>query len=172
MSENEVVKEAYKVKDLKSATWCMDKIAEYKKEIEEKSKIAKEEIALLEAKIKQNKDWIKKETEEFESSKTFFESLLIEYYKGEKAVNKKFKLSTPYGSLTARKTKKWYYDNEEEIKEYFKENDPELVKIKTEIDKNELKKRYPEGINLNTGEIIPSIRIEEEENFTIKINSL
>lgn len=166
------VKEAYKVKDLKGAMWCMDKIGEVDRKIEEASKSIKEEIELLEMKLKQNKEWLKQETEELKGDRTYFESLLIEYYREEKARDKRFKLSTPYGKLSSRKIKKWNYGNEEELKEYLIESDPDLIKIKTEIDKNELKKRYPEGINLQTGEIIPSIRIEEEESFTIKINNL
>lgn len=171
MSENEVVKEAYKVKDLKSAMWCMDKIAEYKKGIDEKTKIAKEEIALLEAKIKKNEEWIKEETKEFESSKAFFEGLLIEYYREEKGKNKKFKLSTPYGKVSSRKTNKWFYE-EEKLSEYLRENDKELLKVKIDINKTDLKKKYPQGINQETGEIIPGINITEEENFTIKIEEL
>lgn len=168
MSENEVVKEAFKVKDLKGAMWCMDKIAEYERNIEEKARIAKEEIALLQAKIEKNKEWIRQETEEFESSKAFFEGLLIEYYREEKAKNKKFKLSTPYGKVSSKVTNKWYY-KEDILNEYLKENNPELLKVSVNINKTELKKKYPQGINEETGEILPGIDIQEEESFTIKI---
>lgn len=169
---NEVVKEKFEVKDFKGAIWCMEKIADLNREIEKKSSVILEEIALLEEKIKKNREWLMHETEEIESKKMYFNSLLVQYYREEKEKNPKFKLSTPYGKVYSKKTKKWNYENEEEIKNYLEENAPELLKVKVEIDKKELKKRYPQGINMETGEIIPSINIEEEENFIVNIENL
>lgn len=161
--------EGFRVTDLKSAIWCMEKIDSINKEIDYKSKVIKEELALLEEKIRKNKEWLEDETKDLESSKVYFESLLLEHYREEKAKDKKFKLSTPYGTLVVKKVKKWNYVNEEDIKNYLADNDKDLLKVKVEINKVDLKKKFPGGINPLTGEIIPGIDIREEESISINI---
>ena len=169
---NEVVKEKFEVRDFKGAICCMEKKADLNREIEKKSSVILEEIALLEEKIKKNREWLMHETEEIESKKMYFNSLLVQYYREEKEKNPKFKLSTPYGKVYSKKTKKWNYENEEDLKEYLGINDPEVLKVKVDINKTELKKKYPQGINKETGEILPGINIEEQENFIIDIAKL
>lgn len=166
---SEIIKENYRVKNLKDAIWCMEQVADINKEIEEKSKTILETISLLEEKIRKNKEWLKEEIGDLESSKLYFESLLLDHYREEKAKDKKFKLSTPYGNLVVKKLKKWDYVNEEEIKNYLADNDKDLLKVKVEINKVDLKKKFPNGVNPLTGEIIPGINIREEENISITI---
>lgn len=159
----------FKVTDLKSAIWCMEKIGDIDREINNKSKVVLDEIALLEEKIRKNKEWLAGETKDLESSRIYFESLLIEHYREEKEKNKKFKLSTPYGTLVVKKLKKWNYISEEDIKNYLAENDKDLLNVKVEINKVDLKKKFPNGINTETGEILPGIEIKEEESISINI---
>ena len=93
--------------------------------------------------------------------------MLSAYYIQERAKNKRFKLSTPYGKVTIRKSKKWNYDDEV-VKEYIKAENLPYIRVKEELDKTSLKKEFKDGINPITGEIVPGITIEETESITIK----
>ena len=168
MNTYEVNKETFKVTDLKSATWCMEKIRDINNKINEKEEIANEIISRAEEDIRKAKEWLKEETEEHNSSKEYFETLLTQYYQNEKRIDKKFKLKTPFGKVESRKTKKWIYD-EEKVIEYCKREGLEFVKIIETLDKAKLKKVCKEGANPLTGEIISGIEIEEVENISVKV---
>ncbi len=153
--------EGFKVTDLSSATWCFRKlraIAAKKSEIEE---IAAKEIEYIEK-------WKEEQLKQYASDTEFFEGAVSAYFVEERAKDKKFKLSTPYGKVTSRKSKKWLYEDEEELKAYIKENDIDAIRIKEEIDKTSLKKICKDGVNQDTGELLPGVRIEETETITVK----
>ncbi|CAM2952343.1 host-nuclease inhibitor Gam family protein [Hathewaya histolytica] len=158
----EEIKEGFKVNDLDSANWCFRKMNAIKGKIDENNRLADEEVLRIET-------WRKKENEDLKNSMEFFESLLTEYYMKQREVDKKFKLSTPYGKVTSRKSKKWNYVNEEELINYLKENDMDLIKIKEDINKTELKKVFKDGVNQTTGEVLPGVEIEQIESITVKV---
>ena len=110
MNTYEVNKETFKVTDLKSATWCMEKIRDINNKINEKEEIANEIISRAEEDIRKAKEWLKEETEEHNNDKNYLELLLTQYYQNEKRIDKKFKLKTPFGVVTSRKNQKWNYD--------------------------------------------------------------
>lgn len=154
-------REGFKIEDLNGANWAFRKLrAITAKEAEIK--------ALAEEERNRINTWEETELKQYEADKQYFEYLLSEYYKKEKVVDKKFKLSTPYGKVTARKTKKWTYD-EEIVKNYIKSNDLPFIRVKEEIDKSGLKKVFKDGINTETGEVIPGITIEEVETISVKV---
>ena len=134
------------------------------KEIEEK--VNEITAVAIEEKERLN-DWLFNETKALQQDKEYFEGLLSAYYIQERAKNKRFKLSTPYGKVTIRKSKKWNYDDEV-VKEYIKAENLPYIRIKEELDKTSLKKEFKDGINPITGEIVPGITIEETESITIK----
>jgi actin-related protein len=153
--------EGFKVTDLSSATWCFRKlraIATKKAEIEE---TAAKEIEHIEK-------WKEEQLKQYESDTEFFEGAISAYFVEERAKDSKFKLSTPYGKVTSRKAKKWLYEDEEELKAYIKENDIDAIRIKEEIDKTNLKKICKDGVNQDTGELLPGVRIEETETISVK----
>ena len=155
-------REDFKIENLEGATWAFRKLrAIESKEVEIKA-IAEEEINRVNS-------WREKELEQYARDKEYFNYLLEEYYRAEKAKDKKFKLSTPYGKVTARKSKKWIYEDEENLLEYLKGNEPSCIRVKEEINNTEVKKLFKDGVNQETGEIIPFVRIEEEENISIKV---
>ena len=160
-SDLQETKETFEVKDLQSATWCFRKLRAIDEKIEEITNVAAMEIERI-------TQWLADETKSLESNKTFFEDLLNVYYVKERTKDKKFKLSTPYGSVTSRKSSKWTYD-EEVVKEYLKREELPYIKVKEELDKVMIKKIFKNGINSETGEIVPGITIEEVENISIKI---
>ena len=149
------VREGFKIEDLEGATWAFRKLRAIENKEADIKAIAEEEIARV-------NNW--KETE----LKQYFEFLLSEYYKNEKAKDKKFKLSTPYGKVTSRKSSKWNYENEEALTKYLKDNRPELVRVEEEVNKTELKKVFKDGIDKETGEVLPFVTIEETETITVK----
>ena len=154
-------KEVFEINDLAGATWCFRKL----RAIENK----KEDIITLAAlEIDRITQWLTNETKSLEADKTYFEGLLNSYYVKERAKDKRFKLSTPYGKVTARKTRKWTYD-EDIVKAYIKAEELPFIRIKEELDKAAIKKAFKDGVNTETGEYIPGITIEEIESITVKI---
>ena len=158
----EETKEGFKIESLEGATWAFRKlraIANKKAEIEA---VASEEIARVEA-------WKKSEVEKYESDTEYFESLISAYFVEERSKDKKFKLSTPYGKVSTRKASKWIYEDEEALKQYVKDNEIDAIRIKEEIDKTNLKKICKDGVNHETGELLPGVTIEDTETITVKV---
>lgn len=100
--------------------------------------------------------------------------MLTEYFVRQKEVDPKFKISTPYGKVSSRKQQpKWNYEDEK-VLNWLKENDTELIRIKEEVNKAELKKKYKavgkEVITEDGGEIVEGITIEERpDSINIKV---
>ena len=153
--------QGFRIENLESATWCFRKLRAISDKEREIQDVAASEIERIEC-------WKKEQLKQYESDAEFFQGCISAYFIEERAKDKKFKLSTPYGKVTARKTKKWIYEDEEALKKYVKENDIELIKVKEELDKVTLKKIFKDGINQETGEVIPGVRIEESETITVK----
>lgn len=157
--------------DLDAANWCFRKL----KAIEDK----KREIKYLADKEKQRIiEWEKEELKAFKSSTDYFEMLLEDYYRQLREVDSKAKLSTPYGKVTSRKQQpKWNCEEDKTI-EWLSNNNKDLIRVKKEIDKAELKKVYKiagnnvAGNNVVTedGEIVEGVSIEErEDTISIKV---
>lgn len=155
-------RENFKIDSLEGATWAFRKLRAIENKIAEIDVIAEQEINRINT-------WMEKEIEQYSKDKEYFNYLLQEYYKEEKAKDKKFKLSTPYGKVAARKSKKWIYEDEESLLEYLKQSEPSCIRVKEEINKTEVKKIFKDGVNEETGEILPFIKIEEEESISVKV---
>ena len=157
----EEVKESFKIENLEGATWAFRKlraIASKKLEIEA---VASEEISRVEA-------WKKSELGKYESDTEYFESLISAYFFEERSKDKKFKLSTPYGKVSSRKTEKYIYEDEQAIIDYCNMNEIDAIRVKEELDKAAFKKVCKGGVNHETGEIVPGVRVEETETITVK----
>lgn len=164
--ESEETKERFKIENLDSANWAFRKLAALERK-------EKEITQLADAEKRRIATWEKEEKAQIQSSKDFFNFLLEEYYRGQRELDPKFKLSTPYGKVTSRKQQaKWNYDDEK-VLEWLKENDAELIRVKEEINKAELKKKYQivgSSVVTEDGEIVEGISIEEREpSISIKV---
>lgn len=160
----EPIQQGFTIDSLEKATWAMKKL----KAIEEKQQQLKQ---IKEYEIETIEKWFNKEVAEINRDKMNLETLLHMYYKENKEKDKKFKASTPYGSISLRKSKKWHYQDEEKLINYLKDsNNSELIRVKEELDKVKIKSVFKDGINHETGEILPCIHIEEIETVSIKIN--
>lgn len=155
-------REGFKVVDLETATWAFKKL----RAIENKEAEIKD---FAEVELNRINSWKEKELDQYSKEKEYFNYLLQEYFRSEKAKDSKFRLSTPYGKVTSRKAKKWVYEDEGSLLEYLKQSEPSCLRVKEEINKTEVKKIFKDGVNTETGEILPFVRIEEEETISIKV---
>lgn len=155
--------EGFKITNIDEANWAFRKIRALKEEVKETNLLADKEIERIE-------NWREKEIKTSIDNIEYFEGILTEYYMKLRSENPKAKLNTPYGKVTSRKSKKWNYQNEEEILKYLKENEySDLIKVKEDINKAELKKMFKDGVNKETGEVLPGLEIKEEESISVKV---
>lgn len=157
----EEVKEGFKIENLEGATWAFRKLRAIAAKESEIKSIAESERMRIDA-------WEKQQCDQYQNSKEYFEGLLSTYYAEEKAKDSKFKLSTPYGKVTSRKSDKWFYDDEQAVIDYCNINQIGAIKVEEKLDKASLKKLCKNGVNQETGEILPGIRIEKVETITVK----
>lgn len=158
--------ERFTIQDLDSANWAFRKLAAIERKRKEIQELADREIERI-------KDWQNQEEESLNNSKEFFEGLLTEYFVRQRELDPKFKLSTPYGRVSSRKQQpKWIYDNDKVV-EWLKENDKELIRVKYEPDKREIKKKYEvvgNTVVTEDGEIVEGITIENRpDSINIKV---
>lgn len=157
----EEVRESFCINDLAGATWAFRKL----RAIEEKQK----EITSIAIEEKQRiNEWLFNESKSLNADKEYFEGLLSAYYIEERAKDKKFKLSTPYGKVTSRKTEKYIYEDEQAIMDYCNMNELDVIRVKEELDKTEFKKICKGGVNQETGEVVPGVRVETVESISVK----
>ena len=161
LQEIKELREEFKVTDLQSATWALRKLRAVNEKMNEINTVAAEQIASI-------NEWAEKEVKSLNDDKEYFEGLLSAYYIEERAKDKKFKLSTPFGKVTSRKTSKYIYEDEQAIMDYCNMNEIDVIRVKEELDKSSFKKLCKDGVNQETGEIIPGVRVEVVENISVK----
>ena len=158
----EKIDEGLEVTDNEIATSIMKRLKYVNMLKEENTAIADKEIQKI-------KLWQDEANSELDKKIKYYEEVLLEFFKQQQELNPKYKLDTPYGKLTKRKSKKWSYD-EEAIIEFLEENMYiDLINIEKSIKKNDIKKTFPEGIDNSTGQVIDGITISEEVNYNIKL---
>lgn len=163
VEEIETLNESFTVTNLESANWCFRKIAALNAKIEENKQLADKERERINL-------WEQKENESAKQSIEYFETLLKDYYSRLKANDVKVKVSTPYGKISTRKQTKWNYTDEKALLKFLKENNEEkLIRVTEEINKVELKTKYKNGVDMETGEVLPGVEVSTEENIVIKV---
>lgn len=83
-----------------------------------------------------------------------------EYYRGQRKLDPKFKLSTPYGKVSSRKQQdKWIYEDETVLESLKQHHLDELIRVKEEVNKVDLKKEIEilENVVSQNGEIATDI---------------
>ena len=157
----EEAREVFAINDLQGATWAFRKLRAIEEKQRELTSIAIEEKNRID-------EWLSKENKSLDDDKTYFEGLLSAYYIEERAKDKKFKLSTPYGKVTSRKTEKYIYEDEQAIMDYCNMNELDVIRVKEELDKSAFKKICKGGVNQETGEVVPGVRVETVESISVK----
>ena len=154
-------REVFSINDLQGATWAFRKLRAIEEKQRELTSIAIEEKNRID-------EWLSKESKSLDDDKAYFEGLLSAYYIEERAKDKKFKLSTPYGKVTSRKTEKYIYEDEQAIMDYCNMNEIDVIRVKEELDKTAFKKICKGGVNQETGEVVPGVRVETVESISVK----
>jgi len=168
-SVSEEERKSFKITDLEKANWALRKISALNKGIAEIQGLAKYEHIRIDF-------WLDNTVESKKKSILFFEGLLKDYFKEERAKDKKFKISTPYGSVTSKKQQPVWECDGTAIQALEELGLSELIEIKKSIKKSEIKKAL-KAVNgkavTEDGEIVEGITIvEQEEKITIKTNKL
>ena len=161
----EIGRNPFKITDATTGIWAFEKLKILQDKKEEVEKIAK---SLIQEKTERIQRWADKEVEPLELDIEYFKALILEYYREQKAEDEKFKMTSPYGKITSRTGKKYRYDDKI-LLEYLQNENPEYVRIKEEINKAELKKAYPNGVDPETGELIAGMDVEIETTIDIKL---
>lgn len=158
-------REEFKIDSLEGATWAFRKLRAINEKESEYKAIAEQEITKVQT-------WLESVIKPLGNDKAYFEGVLSQYYKAEREKDKKFKLSTPYGKVAARETDKYYYEDEQAIMDYCNMNKVDCIRVKEELDKASFKKVCKGGVNLETGEVVPGVRVEKELSITVKVEWL
>lgn len=159
----------YRVSDLETANKTLRKISFLKKRIAENEALATKEHNRID-------EWKNKVTDTDKQKILFLEDQLKIYFSTEKEKNDKFKVSTPYGSVTAGKRGlDWKYDEDVAIKalENMGLNEFVNTKIEKALKKADIKKKFVlvgEHLVTEDGEIIDGITATEKpETVVIKV---
>ena len=155
-------RESFKIDSLQGATWAFRKLRAINDKESEVKAIAEGEMSRIQM-------WLESELRITQNDREYFESILTAYYQEEKQKDSKFKLSTPYGKISSTTRDKYYYDDENAIKDYCKANELDCIRVKEELDKTEFKKLCKGGVNQETGEVVPGVRVLKETNINVKV---
>lgn len=158
-------KERFKIENVEQADWALRVIRKANERLLEVQAMYDKERERID-------NWKTKEDNRSLRDIAFMEGLLIEYFENERRRDEKFRLSTPNGKVTSRKSQdKWEFSDETVI-EHLKANGlNELVKIEEKIDKRELKKLFTkDGIDVydTNGEIVKGIKVYSQPD-SIKV---
>jgi len=167
--EQQEERQGFKIDNLEGANWCFRKLKALKDKAEENKLLAAAEKQRIEL-------WLAAENKKLEADEAFFKSVIMKYFSAEREKDPKFKLSTPYGKISSRKTDDWQYDEAIAITSLKEMGLKDLIRTKEELDKTSLKSAKKEGKlilsedgNLVTagGEIIEGIKVGKIESITI-----
>ena len=140
--------EAFAVVDQQTAEWTVRKIGEHRKKQAEIKELADAEIARI-------KEWAEKQTKQHENSVEYLQGVLRPWFEeqGEKSI------SLPSGRVRFRKVPdKFNFTDETAVIAWAKVHQPKSIRVKEEIDKNEIKRYIKE-----TGEMPDGVEVEKPE---------
>lgn len=168
----EAVDEKFRVTDLHSADWCLEKIAEKEALISEVRDLATAKKQLIDR-------WEQKETERHQRSIQFFQFLLGQYLAEQREKDPKFKISTPMGLVSTRvQQPEWNIEDEDRVIELLEiSGQSAFIRVKKELKKGDIKKtcEIRNGVPVLVTEtdevILQGIKVEERPpKLTVKIN--
>jgi len=157
----ENLQEGWQISNEEEADWALMKLREVAKQ-EAKDK------RMHEINKKRVDEWYVTAKEKTDRDREHWESLLDEYTRNKLKENKKYKLSTPNGSLSSRKKTKWTHDDKKLLERL---KDTEYVQTTQKVKWGDFKKKLKvvngKAIDEN-GEIVEGVTAEEVRNVIIK----
>lgn len=169
-SQEEIENESFAVMDEKQANWALRKIKQYKDQIDQNNALADAEIEKIER-------WNNQEREKAQQNIDSFQALLADYAMEKRKEDPGFKsIKLPNGRIGFRKRQpKWDYDNEKVIKALEDAKLKDLIRVKKEPIKTDIKKAFNaiggKVINPKTGEVVEGITVTEQpDNFNVVVD--
>ena len=158
--------EQFKIDTPEKADWALRKYAQAKKAVDEFTRQRDDMIA-------QANEWLAEVSKEHLETMRRMESLLMEYHREQLRQNPKAKTITrPAGTLKSVTRNKWHY-RENDLLKWLKEHRPDLVRVKEEPNKDQLKKVAKVHANgfvyTEDGEKIEGVMVTPETKFSIEV---
>jgi len=150
----EPAREPFKVDDDSKADWAMRKLASIRRKQAENKDIFDREV-------KRVMEWLEKVNTALERDAEWFEANLRPYALLQRSEGRK-SVILPHGTIkTTAGRAKVEIENEEAFLKWAKDSAPELLRIKTEIDKKNLNALITEENKVisTQGEIVPAVRV-------------
>jgi hypothetical protein len=146
--------EGFQVTDDQKADWAIRKLASVRRKQAENKKIYDAEVIRL-------TEWLATVNHALEKDASYFEAVLTPYALVQRSEGRKT-ISLPHGTIkTTAGQPKIEFESEDRFIEWALINDPDLLKIKTDIDKSAVKALITdEGVVISTqGEIVPEVKV-------------
>ena len=146
--------EGFKVDDDEKAEWAIRKLARIRRKQAENQ-------ALYNAELERISEWLKTVNTSLDRDALYFEAVLTPYALQERFNGRK-SLVLPHGTVkTTAGRPKIEFESEDGFIQWAKTNDPELLRIKHEINKKTLNDLITDDLQVisTQGEIIPNIRV-------------
>jgi hypothetical protein len=146
--------EGFEVTDDQKADWAIRKLASVRRKQAENKKIYDAEVIRL-------TEWLAMVNHALEKDASYFEAVLTPYALVQRWEGRKT-ISLPHGTIkTTAGQPKIEFESEDRFIEWALVNDPDLLKIKTDIDKSAVKALITdEGVVISTqGEIVPEVKV-------------
>uniref|UniRef100_UPI002FD97D25 host-nuclease inhibitor Gam family protein n=1 Tax=Lactobacillus acetotolerans TaxID=1600 RepID=UPI002FD97D25 len=97
LEDTSTEKPTFKVNDIGSATWAMRKLKAFDEQDKDFKKTAQDQIDSINA-------WLKRKLEKNADSRSYLEGLLTDYLFEQRKKDPKFRVDTPYGMVSTRKS--------------------------------------------------------------------
>lgn len=146
--------EGFQVTDDQKADWAIRKLTSVRRKQSENKSI-------FEAEIIRVTEWLLQVNTALEKDASYFEAIMTPYALTQRSEGRKT-INLPHGTIkTTAGQPKIEFESEERFIEWALVNDPNLLKIKTDIDKSAVKALITdEGVVISTqGEIIPEVKV-------------
>jgi phage host-nuclease inhibitor protein Gam len=154
----EPVREAFVIDDDFKADWAMRKLASIRRKQDDNK-------AIFEAEVNRVQEWLETVNKGLESDAVWFESNLHPYALQQRSEGRK-SVVLPHGTIkTTGGRPKIEFESEEKFIEWAKTANPELLRIKTEINKKALNDLITDDNQVisTQGEIVPEVKVIQGE---------
>lgn len=159
-NKEEKINEHSAIESIEVLDWYIRTINEKKKKQEKVKEYVKRKIELLKKFEKQQANY---------NDTTNLKLKLRDHLLTERKKDKKYILATEHGTFVYKKLRKSRIRDEKEVIEYIRKNNPEILEsvIKEKVSKSAFDEIFKDGIDVETGEIVPGVEVDETESMYI-----
>lgn len=136
LEDTSTEKKTFKVDDIRSATWAMRKLKASADQDKEFKQVAQDQIDSINA-------WLKRKLDANATSREYLENLLTDYLFEQREKDPKFRIDTPYGMVSTRKSAAGVNWSDKKVLESLeKQGMDDFIRVKKEPDKTKIKKSF------------------------------